>query len=387
MKKLAIVTTHPIQYNAPLFRLLEERGRLCVDVFYTWEQSQKQVYDSRFGIERSWDVPLLEGYRFRFVQNSARKPDSNRFLGVVNPGLLHELRTGGYDAVLIYRWSLWSHLNLLQLLGGNHGPRLLFRGDSHLSGTKQGWKKKLKLLLLRQVYRKVHTALYVGAHNRAYYQACGLNDQQLIYAPHAVDNARFSLNAAALEAQALSERESLGIPSDAFVFLYAGKFYSIKEIDLLIQCFKQLEGTHYRLLLLGGGEQMAELQKAAAPDNRILFLPFRNQSGMPVAYRLGDVFVLPSRSETWGLSVNEAMACSRPVLVSDGCGCVPELVLDGETGYAFKQGSAEDLLKKMRNFGTGSMAKKMGKKAFAHVTQFSFDRVAEAIEHVVLQQE
>lgn len=384
MKKLAIVTTHPIQYNAPLFRLLAERGRVHVDVFYTWGQSQNQVYDSRFGIERSWDVPLLEGYRYRFVQNSAIEPDSNRFFGVVNPGLLREIKNGRYDAILIYRWSLWSHLYLLQLLGGKHGPRLLFRGDSHLAATRHNWKKSLKLLLLRLVYRRLHSALYVGAYNRAYYQACGLKDQQLIYAPHSVDNDRFSKNAAVFEAQANSEREALGIPFDAFVFLYAGKFYSIKQIDLLIRCFKQLQGEHYRLILLGGGEQITTLKKEAATDQRILFLPFRNQSGMPIVYRLGNVFVLPSRNETWGLSVNEAMACGRPVLVSDGCGCVPELVLDGETGYSFAQGNAEDLLKKMSKFSTAYQAKSMGDRAYAHISQFSLTRVAEAIEHVVL---
>ena len=67
---------------------------------------------------------------------------------------------------------------------------------------------------------------------------------------------------------------------------------------------------------------------------------------MPIVYRLGDVFVLPSKGpiETWGLSVNEAMACSRAIIVSDRCGCGVDLVKEGINGYIFKRKSVKDLL-------------------------------------------
>jgi glycosyltransferase involved in cell wall biosynthesis len=115
-----------------------------------------------------------------------------------------------------------------------------------------------------------------------------------------------------------------------------------------------------------------------------LFQAFRNQSEMPTLYRVGDVFVLPSKSETWGLGVNEAMACSRPAIVSDACGCAPELIVEGETGFVFRSGDEVDLLKQMRQFTDKTVSKKMGEKAFEHIRQFRLERVAEVIEEEVL---
>ncbi|HTH31330.1 MAG TPA: hypothetical protein VL946_08255, partial [Lacibacter sp.] len=74
MKKLAIVTSHPIQYNAPLFRLLAERGKIDVKVFYTWGQTEQGfVYDPDFKRAFKWDIPLLEGYEKEFVENISKE--------------------------------------------------------------------------------------------------------------------------------------------------------------------------------------------------------------------------------------------------------------------------------------------------------------------------
>lgn len=382
MKQLAIITTHPIQYNAPLFRLLSERKRIAIKVFYTWGQSQEAVFDARFGVKRSWDIPLLEGYEFEFVKNTSNKPDSNRFFGVINPGFVGRIKNGNFDAVLVYRWSLLSHFLILRSFGEKQ--QLFFRGDSHLLKAQHGIKSLFKKLLLRFVYGKVNKAFYVGKLNKAYYQQYGLTDGQLQYAPHAIDNDRFSTNADDWEQKAIAERAALGLTVSNIVFLYAGKFYELKQLDLLIRSFQQLKGNEYRLLLIGNGEQEQELKALAKQDDRILFQPFRNQSEMPFVYRMGDVFVLPSRSETWGLAVNEAMACSRPAIVSNACGCAPELIVEGETGFIFRSDDEADLLKQMQQFTDKTVSKKMGEKAFEHIQQFSLQRVAEVIENEVL---
>ncbi len=383
MKRLAIITTHPIQYNAPLFRLLHERNRIAVKVFYTWGQSKDNVYDAKFGLQRSWDIPLLEGYEHVFVPNISRQPDSNRFWGVVNPGLIKQLKQENFDAVLVYRWSLFSHLRILRSFGGDR--KLFFRGDSHLLQLQSGMKGLLKKWLLRLVYQNVDKAFYVGKYNKAYYQAFGLKQEQLIFAPHAVDNKRFSNEAEKWEEAAKRERQLRSIPQSCIVFLYAGKFYAIKQLAMLIHSFQQLKGNQYKLLLVGNGEQEQELKKMAQSDERILFEPFRNQSEMPCLYRMGDVFVLPSKSETWGLGVNEAMACGRAAVVSDACGCAPELIVEGGTGFTFQSGNSDDLLQVLGTFTDKNICDKMGQNALAHIQHFSLERVAEVFENAVLE--
>lgn len=381
MKRLVIITTHPIQYNAPLFRLLSERNRIAVKVFYTWGQSKEQVFDARFGMQRSWDIPLLDGYDYEFVRNTSRRPDSNRFLGVVNPGLVRRLKQEKFDAILVYRWSLFSHFNILRSF--SRKPKLLFRGDSHLLNQQAGIKELFKRSLLKFVYANVEKALYVGEQNKRYYRQFGLSEDQLIYAPHAIDNERFSTNAEVFEAKAIAERKALSIPDHAVVFLYAGKFYPVKQLQLLIEVFQQLEGVHFRLVLVGNGEQEQELRAAAASDQRIIFQSFRNQSEMPVVYRLGDVFVLPSKSETWGLVVNEAMASGRPAIVSDACGCAPELIKEGDTGFVFHHRNKNELLQKFQQFTNRETAAVMGRQSLEHIQQFSLERLAKVIEETV----
>ena len=71
MQRLAIVTTHPIQYYGPLFSELAKH--LTIKVFYTWSQAREKILDEDFGIERKWDIPLLEGYSYTFVQNTVEE--------------------------------------------------------------------------------------------------------------------------------------------------------------------------------------------------------------------------------------------------------------------------------------------------------------------------
>lgn len=383
MKKLAIITTHPIQYNAPLFRLLSERGNVAVKVFYTWGQSKNEVYDARFGMKRSWDIPLLDGYDYEFIDNTSKHPDSNRFWGIINPGLIKQLKAYQPEAVLVYRWSVYSHLKVMQMMGGS--SRLFFRGDSHLQNKGTGMKEFVKTQVLKFVYRNVQKVFYVGSLNRNYFLKYRLKKEQLIAAPHAVDNQRFSSDHEQWEIKAAAERKKLQIPVNAIVFLYAGKFYALKQLTILIKAFQQLKGEEYRLLLYGNGEQEPELKELAKSDERIIFQPFKNQSEMPVVYRVGDVFLLPSKSETWGLAVNETMACGRPAIVSDQCGCAPELIVEGKTGFTFHASNAEDLFHRMQKFESRDTALQMGQEALKHIEHFSLEKIAEVIEEEVIR--
>ena len=102
-KKLAIITTHPIQYNAPLFQLLEDRNNIGFKVFYTWgEKVLQEKYDPGFGKNIQWDIPLLDGYEYEFVNNIARHPGTHHFRGINNPSLVDSIKKWKADAVLVY---------------------------------------------------------------------------------------------------------------------------------------------------------------------------------------------------------------------------------------------------------------------------------------------
>jgi glycosyltransferase involved in cell wall biosynthesis len=120
--------------------------------------------------------------------------------------------------------------------------------------------------------------------------------------------------------------------------LYAGKFEDKKRPVALMQAVQQIEDSRLLLVMVGDGVLGDQVRQIAAEiPARFRVLPFQNQSRMPVVYRLGDIFVLPSAyGETWGLAVNEALACGRPVLVSDHVGCAADLVKPKVNGGIFR---------------------------------------------------
>ena len=386
LKRLAIITSHPIQYNAPLFRLLALREGISIKVFYTWGPTVLQKkFDPGFGRNIEWDIPLLEGYHYSFIENTSKHPGSDYFFGITNPSLVKEIEEYDPDAILIYGWSFQSHLKVLRHF--KIKKTILFRGDSHLLDTVDRFslKKVIKKVFLKWVYSHVDIGLYVGTQNKKYFQKFGLKESQLIFAPHSIDIARFT------NASTGNLRNKLNIPDEVIVFLFAGKFEEKKNPLLLLEAFieSQLDNAH--ILFTGNGPLEYQLKKIAqnAGDNvkdRIHIVDFQNQSKMPEVYNTCDVFVLPSQGpgETWGLSVNEAMACKKAILVSSKCGCAIDLVKPGSNGYIFESNNKADLIEKLNLLSVSKKELQASGILSAQIIQdWSYENVAKAIEQAI----
>jgi len=381
MKKLAIVTTHPIQYYAPVFKLLAQKVDL--KVFYTWgEKSIEAKFDPGFGKVVQWDLPLLDGYAYEFLENLSKDPGSHHFKGIDNPHIIKRIQMFGPDAILVYGWSYSAHLKVLKHFKGK--VPVWFRGDSNLVDLQKGWKQLLRKLFLQWVYKKIDKAFYVGSANKEYYKEYGIKDKQLIFAPHAIDNQRFEENR---ENEALEFREKLSVGKEEILILFAGKLESKKAPGLLLKAFAETDIQDVHLLFVGNGELDGNLKSEAgslspAFSKRIHFMDFQNQQMMPVVYQACDLFCLPSQGpgETWGLAVNEAMAAGKAVLVSDKVGCSRDLVKP-ENGLSFKSGDIEELKYKLRQLcGSKEELVQKGLKSRSIIQSWSFEKQVEAFE-------
>jgi glycosyltransferase involved in cell wall biosynthesis len=341
--RLAVVTSHPIQYYAPLFRLLSKETDIEVKVFYTWSQTQQGAkYDRDFGKMIEWDIPLLEGYTYEFVNNTAKDPGVHHFNGIINPDLNKSILSWNPDFLLVIGWNFRSHLSSMRFFKGR--IPVLFRGDSTLLDEKPGIKKLFRRIFLRWVYSHVDFALYVGKSNKDYFLIHGLSENQLRWVPHAIDNERFT-GPNGFDQDAKTWRKELGLLDTDLVVLFAGKLESKKDPGFLLRLAENIRDRSLKVIIVGNGNLEPELKARASSDSRIIFLDFQNQQKMPVVYRLCNIFVLPSvgPGETWGLSVNEAMACKIPAVVSSMCGCAPDLVEENVTGWIFEPGTEGDL--------------------------------------------
>lgn len=384
--RLAILSTHPIQYYAPLFRELHQ-GPLDIHVFYGWEgMARKAQVDHGFGASVQWDIPLLDGYPHTFLENRSKDPGTHHFRGIDAADAIDRISEWKPDALLVFGWNYRSHLRALRHFSGK--IPILFRGDSTLLNERPGIRRVLRRLFLTWIYRHIDIALYVGQHNRRYFQKHGLRKEQLAWAPHAIDNDRFARDSENREAEAISWRRDLGIADDDRVALFAGKLEDNKQPELLLDAFLSFDHEHAHLVFVGTGPLEDKLRSVSRGSRNVHFLGFQNQSRMPTVYRLGDVYVLPSQRETWGLGVNEAMACRRPVVVSDHVGCAPDLVIEGKSGWSFPAGDLEALSSILRRAIDGpSKLSAMGEFAEKLIASWSITEEGRCIEGAVFESE
>lgn len=343
--KLAIVATHPIQYQAPLWNRLAQSSGLDVKVFYADTHGSTESFDPLYGKSFSWDVPLLEGYDHEFLR-SVRIPGLPGPTACYYPvGLMRKLAEGGFEAVLIHGYmtgAAWAGYLAARKLG----LPIFIRGDSHLADRKlTGTRARVKAIILGHFLRRITCCLAIGEWNRQYWRHYGVPDEKIHKTLFSVDNARFQETLARGRDEIDDLRTEWGARPEDTVFAFTGNLQPHKGVDVLVRAFLQMcaRRDDVHLVIIGEGPVAAELKAIAGVTDRIHWVGFVNQSKMPLYLAAANVFVLPSRIEPWGLVVNEAMACGLPCIVSDVVGAGPDLVSGPDTGLVFPAGDVDSL--------------------------------------------
>lgn len=384
--RLAILTTHPIQYQVPWFRYLARQDWVEPCVFFGDDHGLKVKRDREFGAEFAWDLPMIEGYAHEFLENRAKRPGVDHFDGVNTPAIFERLTPERFDAVLALGWHTYSFWQGFQA-ARRAGLPLVLRGESNLLQPRPFWKTLMRRCLLKRVFQQARAFLAIGSLNRQFYLAHGVPEEKIFEAPYFVDNERFCAGTSKRE----EIRRSLGIGGDEFVFLFSGKLIPRKRPLDLLEAWGRLPPASQkssRVVIVGDGELRPEIERRVVglPGGRVQLLGFRNQTELPALYAAADAVVLPSDfGETWGLSVNEAMAAGARAIVSDRAGCAPDLVAGGVTGEVFPCGNIPFLRGILQRFvqdRTWLMDPRQRQAAIDHVANFSMDRATQALRDI-----
>lgn len=382
--RLAVITSHPIQYNAPVFAALSRQGVIEIKVFYCWPGPAFSV-DREFGLPIEWDLPLLEGYEHELVKNCSTDPGTHHFFGLSNPNLLRKIDDWSPDCLLVYGWAWYSNLSALVHYKGK--LPILFRGDSIVeSSSRRGLAKSLRWVVLRQVYKRIDYALSPGQRHSEYLFKCGLTSDKILSWPHSIDVERFARQCWSEEAQTLRRR--YGFTDDTVVLGFFGKLVERKNCRILLDAYEIIckrEKSKFALCFVGDGPQREELERRARDLPSVVFVGFQNQTSMPAFYKMTDLVVLPSIRDTWGLVVNEALASGIPVVVSDRVGCAPDLVAGRAYGRVFRHDSASDLAEKISSLpATRRGLRAVGSSAVNVTRAFRAEAVAERLAALVV---
>ena len=350
-RRLLLVGSHVVQYSSPVFRELSRDPRLEILVAYCTLQGAQACVDPEFGVEVTWDTPLLDGYPWTHVPNRSLRPGLGRFFGLLNPGLWKLLREGKFDAVYISGYfyaSAWIAI----LAAKWFGVPILFTTDAHSLRTwvsQSPWRLRLKKFLVKRILSLGQVLLAGSTGTVAYLKSLGFSEDRIVLVRNVVDNDWW--RARAQEADRDAVRASWRIPAQAATVLFCGKLQPWKQPQDVLQAFAQADVQDSRLVFAGDGPLRDSLEaraKALGISARVRFLGFVNQSQLPGVYRASDLLVLASVHEAFGLVVNEAMACGCPAVVSDRVGAKFDLVRRGETGFIYPAGDVAALAKIFR---------------------------------------
>ena len=332
---LAIVQNHETQFDAPLYQRIEREGQIDLTVIYSEPRPDGlAAVDPEIGVTPQWDH--LGAHRYRAIWIS-------------RPGVLAAVEMARKiwclrpDLVVIAGYFPRSHLFLALLLKVSGQP-IGLRSDNTLQHTRfGGFRGRLRHWGIGVLQRLFDTWHPVGEQAQAYLLRLSGTSRPSFPFPYAVDRDWFASGAAASRRERKRFLDEQSWPAEAFVVLGIVKWTPREDPLTLIEAFRLLLTDHpsARLILVGDGPLRDQVRAALASLGPAVLCPgYVAYSSLPGWYGRADVFVHPAVDEPWGVSVNEALASSLPVVASSGVGAAAELIRPGGCGLEFPSGDA-----------------------------------------------
>jgi glycosyltransferase involved in cell wall biosynthesis len=260
---------------------------------------------------------------------------------------------------------------------------IIIRAESNLLKKDALIKKALKKIIFYNFFKIFHKFLYIGKANYEYYKNYGVPNNKLIAGLYNVDNnffQNFKINKKKL-------RSNLKINKNKIIYIFSGKFITRKRpLDILYAILDLKEkNLNYHFIFIGDGpekNQCIEFAKKNCLSN-VSFLGFINQKKIREYYTLADVIIMPSEYETWGLSINEAMASGCACIVSNKCGCFKDLVITKgkkKNGFVYKMGDIEEIKKLFVYFDKNkNKIKLMKKNSLSIIKKYDLKKTSDSI--------
>jgi glycosyltransferase involved in cell wall biosynthesis len=359
----------PAPYNVERFNAVAARGHLNFEVWF----------NERTHAERSWDVAESD-WQFRSRYLPAVTVAGQR-LSLPSPLFGREL-----PDLLV---SLYAEPSFLfgWVLARQRGVRTAFWSEV----TFDRWvvRRRLKEALKRQIFPRVDGIITVGRDGRRFARRYGAPDARIHYAAHVVDVDHFAKGWAAALPERDRVRDQLGLRG--VTFINVGRLWWGKGLDTLIDAFgtlqRRLEGE-ISLLLVGDGPEEAHLRQRCLAEGlrNVIFVGFKQKPDLPTYYTAADIFIFPTLGDPYGLVVDEAMACSLPVISSSAAGEIADRVEDGVNGFIVPPGNGAALLDRMERLAHESeLRARMGEASRRKIEGHTPERWAEDFEYAVAQ--
>ncbi len=246
--------------------------------------------------------------------------------------------------VFIPGWADKTALAAFKWCLKNSVPAVVMSPSQALDAPRSWYKEWVK----SRIVRLYSGGLAGGTPQKRYLESLGIPMNRILTGYNVVDNGHFENGARQARKIKVQLRKQLKIPENYFIC--SARFVPKKNLEILLEAYASYAQSGLRevwdLVVLGDGplrKRLENIIKKFGLAKKVYIPGFKQYEELPYYYGLSKALVLPSISEQWGLVVNEAMACGLPVIVSNRCGCVEDLVREGENGFIIDPVKSESL--------------------------------------------
>ena len=372
-RRLVLITEIISPYRIPLFNALAKRPELGLHVLFLGQNDPSL---------RDWRV-YWEEIKFSFEVLPSWRRRIGKYNALLNTGVFSALKKnrpelilcGGYNYVASWEALWWARKRKV--------PFLLWS-----ESNREDQRRQLPAVefLKRQFLRRCSGFVVPGRAAFDYLKGQQVSDRPIFVAPNAVDNKAFADASKVARDRETVLREELGLPQRYYLFV--GRLVHEKGVFELLAAYSKLDPQlrqQIGLVVAGDGSAREEMQQLAlgVSPGRIVFPGFVHQEDLGVYYGLAEALVLPTYTDTWGMVVNEAMACGLPVIVSRLAGCTTELIRDGWNGFLIAPKDVDRLGSAMKQIGEESgLRRRMGENSAQLISDYSPEVWANSIVEV-----
>lgn len=358
----------PSPYMVERFNAVADRGTLD---FEAW-------FNDRIEPDRSWDVDESK-WRFRYRYMPASRIAGRRLrwafpLLTCRPDVLVSLYA---EPVFLVGWVI------AKLRGCLTGFWVEVTFDRWVK--RSWWKESLK----RFIFPRINAVITVSTDGANFSKKYGAKSEQIFYAPHVIDVDHFNRGSKAAHKKRDEYRDEYGLVG--ITFIYVGRLWSGKGVNHLLDAFDQVRrngGKEVSLFLVGDGPDEATLKKQCVERRigNVVFAGFKQKPELPSCYAMADVFVFPTLGDPYGLVVDEAMACSLPVISTSAAGEIRDRIDDGVNGYIVPPEDSVALAERMMEIiRDPDLCRQMGERSYEKIKDHTPEWWAEAFEAIILK--
>src|SRR5947207_11941385 len=286
------------------------------------------------------------------------------------------------DVVTVNGWNNFGSLVAANCCMDRGIPMVVMSESARGDEPRTWWKEVIK----RRIVNLYSAALVGGQRHVEYLIELGMPRERIVTGYDVVDNDYFAQRAIEIRNSKSEIRKEYGLPEN--YFLASARFIEKKNLPSLIRAYAEYRekwkgGAPWNLVLLGDGPLRETLNTQLSTLNlhsHVHVPGFKQYDELPVYYVLAKAFVHASTTEQWGLVVNEAIASGLPVIVSERCGCVPELVQGN--GFTFDPIDEHELASRLLDMASlpDDERQRLGDASYRVAENFAPQRFGEGLE-------